>query len=91
MRLFTCVIVLVTAVTSVVGQLIELGYPTNGAHHSASRTTNAVLRCSMLDPGHLLDTSQRRFYQNFTVQIDQYMTKGQANLHFIPFLPVGGT
>ncbi|KAI6166287.1 hypothetical protein EDD17DRAFT_1546707 [Pisolithus thermaeus] len=107
MRLLTCVVVLVTAVTSVVGQLIELGVPNQrrclthrDKRHGTSRTTNGVcdlptrrlgtvLRCSRLDSGHLLDTSQRGFYQNFTAQIDQCMTKGPASFHFIPFLLAG--
>ncbi|KAI6042830.1 hypothetical protein EDC04DRAFT_888023 [Pisolithus marmoratus] len=45
MRFLTYVIVLVAAATSAVGQLIELGYPTNGAVlHTGSNITVQVIQ-----------------------------------------------
>ena len=141
MKLFTFALVLATAIASSLGQLIELGYPTNGVVLTAgqdftvqvvqpvrplpTRSTDyrvlmnlqgsiasviqigialAVDNCNngvcpqptdqlgeVLYAGQWTPTghAQEGFYQNFTVQISEYMTKGPAIFTLTHFCLLG--
>ncbi|KIJ69747.1 hypothetical protein HYDPIDRAFT_77261 [Hydnomerulius pinastri MD-312] len=124
MKFFSVAAVLATAVASVFGQTIELGYPTNGAVLTAGQNFNAqviqpesmasciqvgialaVNSCSngvcpqpteqlgsVLYAGPWTPTghAQGGFYQNFTVQVNDYMPKGQAIFTLTHLCLLGG-
>ncbi|KAL4076388.1 hypothetical protein J3A83DRAFT_2191058 [Scleroderma citrinum] len=124
MKLFMFALVVAAAIASVLGQTIELGYPTNGAVLKVGQNFTvqvvqpgsiasviqigialAVDNCNngvcpqptdqlgdVLYAGQWTPTghAQGGFYQNFTVQISEYMTKGPAIFTLTHFCLLGG-